>query len=117
MKKLLKTLALVAVFGVVFYAVGAWASSGSNSGDLGGVASTLADVFVQVKKVFFVLAAFGIIGLAAAALLGKIQWKWLWALIFGVAIVAAAGYIVEFAAGGQKLEGDVGDSWSLDSSS
>ena len=100
MKKLLKTLALVAIFAVAFYAVGAWAqSSGSGSDGVESVVSKLASTFEDVKKVFFVLAAFGIIGLAAAALLGKIQWKWLWALIFGVAIVAAAGTIVKYAAG------------------
>lgn len=100
MKKLVKTLAIVAVLGVILYAAGASADAGET------VATRLAGVFEQVKKVFYVLAAFGLIGLAAAALLGKIQWKWLWALIFGVAIVAAAGYIVSFAtSGGQNAGG------------
>ena len=102
MKKLLKTLALVAVFGVVFYAVGALAQQNQeSSGGLGDVVDRLGDVFVSVKSVFYVLAAFGLIGLAAAALLGKVQWKWLFALVFGVAIVAAAGYIVDFASNTQ----------------
>ncbi len=108
MKKLLKTLALVAIFAVAFYAVGAWASSGDT--EVNNVVTRLATTFEQVKKVFFVLAAFGIIGLAAAALLGKIQWKWLWALIFGVAIVAAAGTIVKYAAGeGAEVSDDIND--------
>ena len=107
MKKLLKTLAVVAVFGVVLYAFGAFAQqTNSNSGGLHSVTLTLANLFEEVKTVFFVLAAFGIIGLAAAALLGKVQWKWLFALVFGVAIVGAAGYIVSYAAGtGENIEG------------
>lgn len=102
MKKLFKTLAIVAIFGIVAFAGNAWAQS-----DLSGVAEKLNDVFGQVKTVFYVLAAFGLIGMAAAALLGKIQWKWLWALVFGVAIVAGAGYIVEFATdGGNQVKID-----------
>lgn len=101
MKKLFKTLAIVAVFGIVAYAGSAWAQ------DLTAAADKLSDVFSQVKTVFYVLAAFGLIGLAAAALLGKIQWKWLWALVFGVAIVAGAGYIIEFATdGGNQVKID-----------
>lgn len=96
MKKLFKTLAIVAIFGIVAYAGNAWAQQ-----DLTGAASKLGEVFNQVKTVFYVLAAFGLIGLAAAALLGKINWKWLWALVFGVAVVAGAGYIISFVTGSE----------------
>lgn len=101
MRKLLKTLALVAIFGVVAYAGSAMAQYGNqqSSGGLSGVVNTLAQTFEDVRGVFYVLAAFGLIGLAAGALLGKIQWKWLWALVFGVAIVAAADYVVTYASG------------------
>lgn len=113
MKNLLKTLALVAVFGIMFYAFGALAD---DDGNLSGVTSKLASVFQDVRGVFYVLAAFGLIGLAAAALLGKVQWKWLFALVFGVAIVAAADYIVSYAAKGDPSEGATGveDDLSLD---
>jgi cytochrome bd-type quinol oxidase subunit 2 len=103
MKKLFKTLAIVAIFGIVAFAGSAWAQN--NAGDV--VALKLGNVFQQVKTVFFVLAAFGLIGMAAAALLGKIQWKWLWALVFGVAIVAGAGYIVSFAVSGGSQGGSI----------
>ncbi len=94
MKKLVKTLALVAVFGVIMYATGAWAQNAFDT-----AIGSLATLFNNVKGVFYILAAFGLIGMAAAALLGKIQWKWLFALVFGVAIVAGAGMIVSYAAG------------------
>lgn len=106
MKKLFKTLAIVAIFGIVAFAGNAWAYG--NGGGAGyDVALKLANVFEQVKNVFYVLAAFGLIGMAAAALLGKIQWKWLWALVFGVAIVAGAGYIVSFAVSGGDQGGSI----------
>ena len=111
MKKLFKTLAIVAIFGIVAFAGNAWADT-----DLSGVAGRLNEVFREVKTVFYVLAAFGLIGMAAAALLGKIQWKWLWALVFGVAVVAGAGYIVEFATdGGNEVK--INDELDLQSSS
>lgn len=97
MKKLIKSLAVVAVFGVLLYTSGALAQDVGTT-----IAQRLASVFDQVRTVFYVLAAFGIIGLAVGALLGKIAWKWLWALVFGVAIVAAASWIVSFGVtGGQ----------------
>ena len=110
MKKLLKSLALVAVFGVVFYAVGALAQNNNNeSGGMSQIVDTLATLFDDVRTVFYVLGAFGLIGMAAAALLGKIQWKWLFALVFGIAIVAAADYIVSYAStGGSDTSGKTG---------
>ncbi len=104
MKKLFKTLAIVAIFGIVAFAADAWAQYGrigSTTVGLGDVADRLGGVFDEVRTVFYVLAAFGLIGMAAAALLGKIQWKWLWALVFGVAVVACADFVVQFATQGQ----------------
>jgi len=95
MSKLLKTLALVALFGVILYTTGALADeSGGNA--FGVATGKLNTLFNNVRSVFYILAAFGLIGMAAAALLGKIQWKWLFALVFGVAIVAGAGYIIDY---------------------
>lgn len=103
MKKLFKTLAIVAIFGIVAFAGNAWAQS--TSVGLSGVADTLGGVFNEVRTVFYVLAAFGLIGMAAAALLGKINWKWLWALVFGVAIVACADFVIKFATQGEEAQG------------
>jgi hypothetical protein len=109
MKKLLKFMAFVAIFALITYVGSAWAED--DAGGLGSIVSNLKIVFDDVRKVFYVLAAFGLIGMAAAALLGKIQWKWLWALVFGVAVVACADYIVSYAAdtGAGVEEGDSGN--------
>jgi hypothetical protein len=117
MKKLFKTLAIVAIFGIVAFAGSAWAQGyggGGTTVGLTGVASTLGGVFDEVRTVFYVLAAFGLIGLAAGALLGKIQWKWLWALVFGVAVVACADYVIKFATQG-KGEADIGEGFVSES--
>ena len=41
---------------------------------------------------------FGLIALAFQAIFGKIKWPWFAALAFGLAVVAAAGAIVNYAA-------------------
>lgn len=105
MKKLLKVMAFVAIFALITYVGSAWAQD--DTGKLGSVVNKLHGVFNDVRSVFYVLAAFGLIGMAAAALLGKIQWKWLWALVFGVAVVACADFIVTYAAGGSQGQGNV----------
>ena len=107
MKKLFKTLAIVAIFGIVAFAGNAWAQGGGNSSGISSVVDELSRVFNDVRKVFYILSAFGLIGMAAAALLGKIQWKWLWALVFGVAVVACADFIVSYAAGGRQGQDNV----------
>ena len=114
MKKLFKTLAIVAIFGIVAFAGNAWAQNyGGGSGGLGRVAEELGYVFNEVRTVFYVLAAFGLIGMAAAALLGKIQWKWLWALVFGVAVVACADFIISYATKSDAPEGIEQNAWNL----
>ena len=108
MKKLLKVMAFVAIFALITYVGSAWAED--DAGGLGSIVSNLKTVFDDVRKVFYVLAAFGLIGMAAAALLGKIQWKWLWALVFGVAVVACADYIVQYASDtGSAVQGEGND--------
>lgn len=56
-------------------------------------------VFQSVKTIIFVLGGFGLVALAWAAIFGKINWKWLAALATGLAILAAASSIVEYATG------------------
>lgn len=62
----------------------------------GTVTSKLLDLFGNVKTVLYILAAFGLIGFAFAALFGKVRWGWVCALAFGLAAVAAAGQIIDY---------------------
>ena len=55
--------------------------------------------FLNVRTTIFIIGGFGLVALAFFAIFGKIQWKWFAALCVGLAIVAAAGYIVEYATG------------------
>jgi type IV secretory pathway VirB2 component (pilin) len=57
------------------------------------------NVFQKTRKIVFVLGAFGLIGLAFQAIFGKVKWSWFAGLAVGLAIVAAAQAVVQYAAG------------------
>ena len=62
------------------------------------VKSKLVQLFKNAKLVIFVIGGFGLIALAFQAIFGKVKWPWFAALGFGLAVVAAAGAIVDYAA-------------------
>ncbi len=57
------------------------------------------NVFQSARTIIFILGGFGLVGVAFAAIFGKMNWKWFAALAVGLAIVAAANAIVQYAAG------------------
>ena len=98
MLKKLSTL-FVACFaiGLAFVATDAMASGSSLFDYVFGTTQT---TFYNIRTVIFILGGFGLVGLAFFAIFGKIQWKWFAALCVGLAIVAAAGFIIDYATGG-----------------
>lgn len=68
-------------------------------------------VFSSVKTIIFIVGGFGLVGLAFQAIFGKVKWPWFASLAVGLAILAAAGSIVEYATGSTSagLETTFGD--------
>ena len=62
-------------------------------------------VFKAVKTIVFVVGGFGLVGLAFQAIFGKVKWTWFAGLAVGLAILAAAGAIVEYATGDSQVGG------------
>lgn len=58
-------------------------------------------VFQKTRLIIFVVGAFGLVGLAFQAIFGKVKWSWFAGLAVGLAIVAAASAVIEYAAGQQ----------------
>ena len=56
-------------------------------------------VFKAVKVIVFVIGGFGLVALAFQAIFGKVKWPWFAGLAVGLAILAAAGAIVDYATG------------------
>lgn len=72
-------------------------------------------LFRNVKTIVFVIGGFGLIALAFQAIFGKVKWPWFAGLAFGLAVLAAAGAIVEYATGAGEGFNDptmMGDSFS-----
>jgi hypothetical protein len=61
--------------------------------------SKAVSLFKSAKTIVFVVGGFGLIALAFSAIFGKVKWTWFAGLAFGLAILAAANAIVNYATG------------------
>ena len=78
--------------------------TGNAEADVFGTAqSKLSNLFKQSKFVIFLIGGFGLIALAFQAIFGKLKWAWFAALAFGLAVVAAAGGVVGYAANSDNI--------------
>lgn len=84
---------LVALFGMIEPAL---AQAQQHSVMYVAATKTL-QLFQASRTILFIVGGFGLIGIAFAAIFGKMNWKWFAALAIGLAIVAAAGAIVDYA--------------------
>lgn len=57
------------------------------------------NVFTSIRTIIFIVGGFGLVGIAFGAIFGKVNWKWFAALAVGLAILAAANSIVDYATG------------------
>ncbi|MDO4184003.1 MAG: TrbC/VirB2 family protein [Rhodospirillales bacterium] len=71
--------------------------------------SKMTNVFTHVRTIVFILGGFGLVGVAFAAIFGKVDWKWFAALAVGLAILAAANAVVKYTAG-ERMGGSLGGS-------
>ena len=79
-------------------------------------ANKAANVFQKVKIITFIVGGFGLVGIAYQAIIGKVKWGWFAGLAVGLALLAAAGAIVDYATGA-GLNGKFADSFNADGSS
>ena len=84
-------------FVLTLVAADSFAQQGSS---LMTIAQTKAsNVFQSVKTITFIIGGFGLIGIAYQAIIGNVKWSWFAGLAVGLALLAAAGAIVEYATG------------------
>lgn len=78
-----------------------------------GVNSTLftnllkkgAEIFAGLREIIYVVAGFGIIGVAVGGFFGNLNWKWLGAIIVGLMVIATTGELLEMITGCRNLVG------------
>lgn len=93
LKKMFLLCALVLVLTVVL------ADASYAQGLMNKAADKAINVFNHVKGIIFVVGGFGLVGIAFQAIFGKVKWSWFAGLAIGLAILAAAGAIVNYATG------------------
>lgn len=67
------------------------------SGDLGlfsGLITTGKTIFKGMRDLIYVVAGFGIIGVAVGGFFGNLNWKWLGAIIIGLVVIATTGELI-----------------------
>ena len=79
---------------------------GAYASVFGTARDKLIELFKNAKMIVFVIGGFGLIALAFQAIFGKVKWPWFAALAFGLAVVAAAGAIVNYAANNDNATGN-----------
>ena len=97
-RKNLLTLCSLALIIAMGFSGEAWAQV-TGSSIMSGATDKVKDVFTSVKTITYILGGFGLIGIAYSAILGKVKWSWFAGLAVGLAILASAGAIVEYATG------------------
>ncbi len=103
LKKMLILCSLVMVFTLIF------ADASFAATIMGTAAGKAVTIFNHVKMIIFVVGGFGLVGIAFQAIFGKVKWTWFAGLAVGLAILAAASSIVNYATGvdmGTGAEGD-----------
>ncbi|MBO5039426.1 MAG: hypothetical protein J6C85_08270 [Alphaproteobacteria bacterium] len=91
--KYLRLFTLTLLFTCVFTA----ASYAAGIMDL--AAGKAVKVFNHVKMIIFIVGGFGLVGIAFQAIFGKVKWTWFAGLAVGLAILAAASAIINYATG------------------
>ena len=99
MKFLKKNIWTICTLALVFVLASSNAFAVGGSDVMDTAAQKARDVFSKVKTITFIVGAFGLVGIAYQAIIGKVKWGWFAGLAVGLALLAAAGAIVEYATG------------------
>ncbi len=67
---------------------------GEGSGLFSGLVKTGSEIFLGLRDLIYVVAGFGIIGVAVGGFFGNLNWKWLGAIIIGLIVIASTGEII-----------------------
>ena len=100
-KKNILTLCCLTLIVAMGFCGEAWAQA-TGSSIMGDAQTKTREVFDSVKTITFILGGFGLVGIAYSAIIGKVNWKWFAGLAVGLAILASAGAIVEYATGSSE---------------
>lgn len=64
-----------------------------------GLIQTGRDIFSGLRDLIYVVAGFGIIGVAVGGFFGNLNWKWLGAIVIALVVIASTGEIINMITG------------------
>ena len=71
----------------------------SNYGLFSGLINTGKKVFSGLRDLIYVVAGFGIIGVAVGGFFGNLNWKWLGAIVISLVVIATTGELINLITG------------------
>ena len=95
MNKTLKVMGQLAIMAAVCMAGSAFAQD--TAGIFDTAAGKLGTLFTNVRMIVFIMGGFALVGFAIAAIFGKLEWKKVAILAVGLALLAVAGQVVQYA--------------------
>lgn len=75
----------------------------SDYGLFSGLIQTGRTVFAGLRDLIYVVAGFGILGVAIGGFFGNLNWKWLGAIVIALVIVASTGEIINLIVGCEQF--------------
>lgn len=107
-RKYVFSLSLITLFSSVLFIAPSYAD-GSEAGDTGLFKELIdkgTDIFVGVRNIVYVVAGFGIIGVAVGGFFGNLNWKWLGAIIIGLVVIGMTTGILQYVSGDSSFSVD-----------
>ena len=80
-------------------ALAADTATSSQSGIFSDLTSKGIQIFTGMRDIIYVVAGFGIIGVAVGGFFGNINWKWLGAIVIGLMVIGLTGEILVYVGG------------------
>lgn len=74
-------------------------STSANAAMFDALTDKGAELFTSMRDIVYIVAGFGLIGVAVGGIFGQINWKWLAALAIGLMVLASAGALIKYIVG------------------
>lgn len=95
-KKISQIIIISLIFSLVLFIAPSYAAEATLFGDL---TAKGIEIFEGMRDIIYVVAGFGIIGVAIGGFFGNINWKWLGAIVIGLMVIGLTGGILTYIGG------------------
>lgn len=75
----------------------------SNAGLFSHLAQKASEIFMGLREIIYVVAAFGILGVAIGGFFGNINWKWFGAIAIGLMVIAVTSSLIKYLIGSDSM--------------